>query len=212
MADSGTSAQLKSKRNVKAELAVFKREQIMDVAAHLFLARGYHGCSLDAVASKLGVTKPYIYYQFRDKADLLTSICEIGANLSLTAIGEAEALKANEDTRVAWFVHRLCEILLDYGHFLAVYVRETNSLPESARKAIIRKREEIDRRVCAQISAGHANRLFDVADPLVSARAITGMISFIPMWRRETDPQSRTELTAMMTDIAMRTIRKPGAT
>jgi AcrR family transcriptional regulator len=39
------------KGSIKGEIAEFKRKQILDAAVELFLRNGYHGTSVDAIAS-----------------------------------------------------------------------------------------------------------------------------------------------------------------
>lgn len=49
-----------------------KRRRILDAAKHLFLAQGYHGCSMNQIAQAAGVTKLTVYNHFQDKAKLFT--------------------------------------------------------------------------------------------------------------------------------------------
>jgi TetR/AcrR family transcriptional regulator, mexJK operon transcriptional repressor len=47
-------------------------------AVELFLRNGYHGTSVDAIASVLGVSKQFVYYQFKDKRAILNGVCRCG--------------------------------------------------------------------------------------------------------------------------------------
>ena len=47
-------------------------QQILQVAARLFMEAGYEGVSLERVASEAGVTKATVYYYFSNKATLFT--------------------------------------------------------------------------------------------------------------------------------------------
>jgi AcrR family transcriptional regulator len=191
---------------VKAQLVTMKRESILDAATRLILKRGYHGCSMDALAEALGVTKPFIYYQFRDKAEILAAICRAGADLTLSAVGEAEKVNDDHEQRLRGFCQRLAQIVITHGHFLAVYTRELTNLPDEHRHAIVRLRSEIDRRVAKMIAAGVADGSFDVVDTLIAARAITGMLSYMYVWHREDDVMPDQELCRAMADIALRTL------
>jgi TetR/AcrR family transcriptional regulator, cholesterol catabolism regulator len=191
---------------LKAEVASLKRQRILDVATRLFSERGYHGCSMDHIADELGASKQVIYYLFADKADVLASICRAGAELSLSAISDALARSGSTRDRMIWFCERLTTIVIDCGDFLSVYTREIGNLREIDRAEIMRTRGQIDRSVARLISEGVAAGEFDVADPLIAARAITGMISFMPQWLRPPARGDYPGLVQTMTDIAMRTL------
>lgn len=195
--------------NIKQQVASLKREGILEVATRLFVRHGYHGCSMDAIANAIGVTKPFIYYQFRDKAEILAAICRFGAERTLSAIGEAEALAGGNEQRLNFFCVRLAEIVIRHGQYLMVYMRELGNLSEQHRHALVQMRDEIDQRVSRLIAAGAAAGEFEVREPLIAARAITGMLSYIYMWHRDSDPIPDEELGRTMAEIAMRTLFAP---
>jgi AcrR family transcriptional regulator len=52
------------------------RTRIQDVALALFTEQGYEATSLREIAEKLGVTKAALYYHFKTKDDIVTSLVE----------------------------------------------------------------------------------------------------------------------------------------
>ncbi|MFC8127764.1 TetR/AcrR family transcriptional regulator [Streptomyces sp. NPDC057302] len=52
------------------------RQRIQDVALELFAEQGYEKTSLREIAERLEVTKAALYYHFKTKEDILTSIFE----------------------------------------------------------------------------------------------------------------------------------------
>jgi AcrR family transcriptional regulator len=50
------------------------REQIRALALELFAERGYDATSLREIAERLGITKAAVYYHFRTKEEILTSL------------------------------------------------------------------------------------------------------------------------------------------
>lgn len=191
---------------MKAEVAAIKRERILETATQLFLRHGYHGCTMDAIAQAIGVTKPFIYYQFRDKSEILAAICSHGAELSLSALDQAEALHDTATERMRWFCFRLAQVVVDRGHYLAVYLRETASLSEADRKTILKMRVEIDERITRLVTLGVESGEFEVADAAVAARAITVMISNSFQWHRKDRSDATDAFSTILSDIAMRTL------
>jgi AcrR family transcriptional regulator len=52
------------------------RARIQQVAVELFTEHGYEGTSLREIAERLDVTKAALYYHFRSKEDIVTSLVE----------------------------------------------------------------------------------------------------------------------------------------
>lgn len=69
------------------------KEKILTVAEQLFSEKGFDGTSIDKIAKAAGVNKGLIYYHFKDKQDIITTIFtsiikEIDQLVSLTIDGE----------------------------------------------------------------------------------------------------------------------------
>lgn len=61
------------RRHEKVEL---NRDLVIEAARRVFLARGYAGASLDAIAEEAGFSKGVVYSQFHSKADLFLTLLE----------------------------------------------------------------------------------------------------------------------------------------
>lgn len=63
-------------RLTRAEQVGRNRERVLEAARRVFLARGYAGASLDAIAEEAGFSKGVVYSQFDGKADLLLTLLD----------------------------------------------------------------------------------------------------------------------------------------
>ena len=52
------------------------RELLLAATRRVFLARGYHGSTLDAIAAEAGFSKGVVYSQFESKADLFLALLD----------------------------------------------------------------------------------------------------------------------------------------
>jgi AcrR family transcriptional regulator len=52
------------------------RERILDAGIHLFAAKGYASTSVREIVERAGVTKPVLYYHFKNKEGLFVAILE----------------------------------------------------------------------------------------------------------------------------------------
>jgi AcrR family transcriptional regulator len=65
-----------SSRLTRAEQTERNRASVLAAARRVFLARGYHGASLDQIADEAGFSKGVVYSQFASKADLFLTLLE----------------------------------------------------------------------------------------------------------------------------------------
>ncbi len=68
-----------------------RRAEILDRAAALFVARGYHNVSLNDLIADAGVSKGAFYHWFPSKDALITTLAERSGRDQLAAIQEATA-------------------------------------------------------------------------------------------------------------------------
>jgi AcrR family transcriptional regulator len=65
-----------SPRLTRAEQTERNRELVLAAARRVFLARGYHGATLENIADDAGFSKGVVYSQFRNKADLFLALLD----------------------------------------------------------------------------------------------------------------------------------------
>ena len=101
------------------------RSRIQQVALELFTEHGYEATSLREIAERLGVTKAALYYHFKTKDDILTSIIEsrIGAMDDLIAWGQAQP--GGAATRRE-FVRRYAALMTSSRHHQVMRFLERN--------------------------------------------------------------------------------------
>lgn len=78
------------------------RRQVLDAAAPLLVARGFHGFSYQHLADALGVKTAAVHYHFPSKADLGVALVE-DIGLQFCAWAQAQAEDSAADQLVAFF-------------------------------------------------------------------------------------------------------------
>ena len=66
-----------SPRLTRVEQTERNRGLVLDAARRAFLARGYHGATLDQIADEAGFSKGVVYSQFGTKADLFLALLDL---------------------------------------------------------------------------------------------------------------------------------------
>lgn len=80
--------------------AARRREQLLEVALHVFAARGFHQTSMNDVAEAAGVTKPVLYQHFTSKRSLYLELLELVSLRLMAAIDEATSAAAGPREQV----------------------------------------------------------------------------------------------------------------
>jgi AcrR family transcriptional regulator len=188
---------------IKDEVAALKRERTIAAAVDLFYSRGYENTTLDAVAERLGVTKPFIYAHFGSKAELLSEICSRGIRSSLDAIASAMSLDASPTEKMRVLGQRFVVSVLENQKHIAIFAREEKNLMPEDFERISSMRRQFDRTLNTLISSGLETGEFKVADPSIAALAIGGLVSWAYVWYRPNGRLELPELASQMSDLIL---------
>jgi AcrR family transcriptional regulator len=173
---------------MREEITAYKRERILEEAVKLFYERGFSGTTLDDIAGKLGVTKPFIYTHFRSKVELLEAICRPTIEMSLEAIARAAQQPGTPSERLFDGIVDFSKIVLQRQANIAVYFREEKHLSETGLAEINMLRKRFDRVLSELLEEGIRAGEFKIVDVRLSALAIGGMVSWAYTWYQ---PQGR---------------------
>jgi TetR/AcrR family transcriptional regulator, cholesterol catabolism regulator len=130
-----------------------RRHELTRQAARLFAEQGYHGTSMEDLASSMGVQKGSLYAHVRSKEDLLDEIAREGAAAFHAALDEIdERLPAVEKLRLALRAHlRVVGEQLDVA---TVFVREWRYLEGKRREQFLAERRRYEERIRALFREG----------------------------------------------------------
>jgi AcrR family transcriptional regulator len=170
-----------------------RRVEILKSAAAAFRRRGYHGASVDEIASALEMTKGNLYYYFRNKEEILFACHDysLDALLDLMTQVEAEALSPDEKLRklVLAFIH----IILDELRGTALTL-DVEALSPALLARIIAKRDRFDRGMRTIIQQGIDEGVFTPGDPKMIEFAIVGAVNWIAKWFDPNGPMTSDQI------------------
>jgi TetR/AcrR family acrAB operon transcriptional repressor len=179
-------------RKTKAEAAV-TREQLLDAAERVFRDRGVPSTSLGEVAAAAGVTRGAVYWHFRDKADLLSALCE-RATLPLDAILEGQAATSDADPLGTLRANSIAALtfLASDARAQAIFQLMYQSCGHSDELAPLASAHERERGGCLVraeqlvMRAVQTGQLADDTDPLLAAHALHSYVTgLMQAWVRE---------------------------
>tara|TARA_B100001059_G_scaffold117620_1_gene117887 strand:+ start:1099 stop:1812 length:714 start_codon:yes stop_codon:yes gene_type:complete len=200
--------------DLKDEVSGFKKKRIREEACNLFCELGYEGTTLDAVAKRLKVTKPFLYKHYDNKGELLFDICRTGIALSLDAVNAACSQPRSSTERLQCLAESVLEVIFEYQKFIVVYTREEKNLrPEEARE-VREQRKLFDHQLAELLREGDQAGEFQVSDPLLTANTIGGAVTWVALWYSPDGKRSKLEilthvLEMIFTIVASKTALRP---
>ncbi len=192
--------------SLRDKVLTLKRDRILQVAAKLFFERGYLQTSVDAIAERLGATKPFVYYHFTSKSDILVEICEHSTRSVLAAAENAMSAKGSAWLRLEQFLREFTRVVLQEHQLVAIYFREEISLPAEAAERINRMRKSVDHRLSALLTEGIESGEFEIEDPRIGALVIAGMSSYAFAWYRERGRLDQQEVANRIVRMALKLV------
>jgi len=174
-----------SGRELKPSVVAYKRERILQEAVTLFFTEGYAAATLDMVAERLKVTKPFLYSYYRNKGHILSAICEIGVQESLAAVAN---------------------IIIDRYEYITIYQREMMNLEESDARRILRLRHQFDLRVAQMVEACRREGFVTLDDAPEMAIWMGGLLSWITNCYGPGSKRSREIIVKQVVHACMRLI------
>lgn len=180
-------------RSMRAQERENKRDAVLHAAASLFNERGYHGTSLELVAEKLEITRPTVYYYFKNKDEILFECVRIALEMIEQAAKAVTARGGSAAEQLIAVMHKYAEVMMMEFGMCLVRVGDGPLVPES--RAKLRKLQaNIDHKLRELIAQGVRQKAFAPCDPKLAAFAIGGALNSIARWYKPDGPLSPAEI------------------
>lgn len=203
----------KTAASVWDEVAELKREKILQSAVDLFYANGYLPTKMDDIALSIGATKPFVYYHFENKVELLSEIARRTQREWLGVTTRVFEMSLPPVEALSMATHQFTMIVLTMYKHVSIYFREQLNLPPEVAEEIAQMRRQIDSQVRSILSDGKKSGAFQFEDLAVASQVVTGMVSFIFAWYREPSRLSKEAICDQMVSHVLRSVgaKLPGA-
>ncbi len=192
---------------IKDEVIAFKRRRILEEAMVLFYESGYRESSLDNLAERLNVTKPFIYSYFPGKGEILYEICKPSVELTLRAAIEVVESEDKPTEKLRKLVSRFVVIVCENRESIALFQRNHKSLLPEHNEKIMTSRKKFDMILESILSAGKEAGEFDIRDVRIASLAISGMVNWTHTWYNPDGSMTPFQLGDRLADLAFATAR-----
>jgi AcrR family transcriptional regulator len=183
-----------------------QRERILQAAAQLFAAQGYANTTMAQIVRALGVTKPFVYYYFRDKQEIFETLSWRPAVDCFTALDFAEGDPRRASEKVLEGIERLIRATIAHHPVAFFPYRE----PQVYRPEYIAAQKKLAHHfydlLCPLLEEARRDGDLDFAETKITAFAACSLPGFLYSWYRPGGRLSPDEVVAELTKLASRVI------
>ncbi|WP_456431780.1 TetR/AcrR family transcriptional regulator [Nitratifractor sp.] len=153
-----------------------RKAHILDVAARLFSQRGYPKTALEEIAEECGITKPAIYYHFKDKQSLYEAVlCQRFSLISEKILQETR--KEDPVEAIGAYVETFGRYLLEDTDFGAIFARELADGAQDLPETCIKNLSIILGRLDEILQEGKSRGIFHTENPFMIQLMIVSTLS-----------------------------------
>jgi AcrR family transcriptional regulator len=169
---------------MKEELNQYKRNRIIEAAAELFYERGFVGTTLDAVAERLKVKKPFIYHCFTSKHEILAAVVEREIQRVIDLIDETYRKETTAPQRLYRFISSWVRENIEFQRIAIIFWQEHHHFSPETQVEAKNWQRLLSARITKMIEGGVKEGYFHVESPRLAAFALLGIAQWIPRWYR----------------------------
>jgi AcrR family transcriptional regulator len=169
------------------------RVEILQAAACAFRRHGYHGATVQQIASALRMKKGNLYYYFRNKEEILFACHQYSLDKLQTILDDVEQCQISPQQKLQRLIVACVHTILDELHGTALFL-DLEALSPAHLRAIIARRDRFDHGLRRLLHEGIAGGAFALGDAKLLSFAILGAVNWIPRWYSPSGPASTQEI------------------
>lgn len=155
-----------------------KRDAIIAAAKRAFLAQGYSGTSMEAIAEAAPVSKPTLYSHFRGKQELFAAVVAGQCEALLTTLSQVQTEQADPVAGLKVITRALVDLI--YSHeslrLYQVIIAEQRHFPELGALVYRSGPEQIYELLTSHLCKLDARNIARIPDPNTAALLLGGML------------------------------------
>ena len=183
-----------------------KRERILKAAEALFDRYGYTNTTIEQIVQALGVTKPFVYYYFRNKQEIFETLCWAPTEACFTVLDFAADDPRPAHEKAVDGLQRL--IAATIAHYPAGFFpyREQQAFSPAYSKASRALAQQFYKQFCALLEEGRASGHLDFRETRITAQAACSLPGFLYHWYQPGGRLGPAEMVTELTDLASRVL------
>lgn len=185
-------------------------DAVLDAAVEAFVAAGYHGTSMRAIAERAQLSVPGLYHHHRGKQALLARILDLTMGDLTWRLVAARDEDDDPLARLSRMVEALALFHTRRRDLAFIGASEMRSLEHDNHRRIARSRSEVQRLLDAAIADAVERGGLAARHPRDAGKAIATMCQSLPHWFRPGGPRTPEQVAAEYAELALRMLGHHG--
>jgi AcrR family transcriptional regulator len=182
------------------------RLEILKSAASAFRRLGYHGATVEHIATALRMKKGNLYYYFRNKEEILFACHQYSLDKLLAILDQIEQREGSADDKLRALIDAFVHTILDELQGTALLL-DLEALSPMHRRAVIARRDRFDRGLRRVLEQGVSDGTFGALDVKLLSFAILGAVNWIPRWYQPDGPSTSQDIADRFADFLIGGLR-----
>jgi AcrR family transcriptional regulator len=164
-------------------------EEVLQSAANIFFAKGFHATSIEDVARDVGMLKGSLYYYIKSKDDLLFQLLLAGIEDGDAYIAKQIDPESDPVEQLERAVRAQIDYIIEHRVPFGLFLHEFDSLSGKRQHKLISVMSRYNNRFVELVKRGQAQGKLMEGEPWLIVNGILGMCNWLYRWY-DTDPAS----------------------
>jgi AcrR family transcriptional regulator len=160
------------------------RDNILDAAAQVFRQKGFHGASMQDIASAVDLKKASLYHHVSSKQEILLDLLDRALQLLSERISPIATQSIPADEKLRQMMRIYLQMLAENRDLAAVLLFEHRSLEKKLHARHIPNRDKFEALWRDVIAEGVRKKVFTCDNPPLATRALLGTLNWTLTWYR----------------------------
>ncbi len=160
------------------------RDDILDAAAQIFREKGFHGASMEDLATAVNLRKASLYHHVASKQDILLALLERALGMLTEHIAGIAGQEVPADQKMRQMMRAYLSALSDNPDLSSVLLFEHRSLDKKSHAKHVPQRDKFEALWRGVVEEGVRDGIFDCPDSGLAVRALMGMMNWTLTWYR----------------------------
>jgi TetR/AcrR family transcriptional regulator, cholesterol catabolism regulator len=195
-------------RNRKQAKPGTRLEEVLQSAANIFFAKGYHATSIEDVARDVGMLKGSLYYYIKSKDDLLFRLLLAGIEDSDAFIAQQIDPQAEPLEQLERAIRAQIDYIIDNRVPFGLFLHEFDSLSGKRQHKLISVMSRYNSRFVELVRRAQEQGKLIEGEPWIIVNGILGMCNWLYRWY-DADQMDPGQIKNIFVSMIFEGIRKP---
>ncbi len=185
-----------------------KKQEILRSAASVLAEKGYHGTTMEEIASKLLMTKGSMYYYFKNKDELLYQCHQMIMEMSLERIEKVVNSDLDPAEKLKSAVKGHIQLATSEKSMFMVMNKPSQNFTDIQLEEILELRKSYSHYFDRILKEGIEKKVFAKVDVKLVRMIILGALNWVQEWYDQGGPKSADEISEAYANYILKIVMK----